>query len=110
MKSNDINYTESYKGDCMSYHIPSDKELANFMVSDLHPSHIKLPRDCLIDFIEELETSIKIASLNYRSNIEYIAYLKYLTRYIKASNNGDTSPLIRELEDIFRLRKLHLLL
>lgn len=94
----------------MSYHIPSDKELANLMVSDLHPSHIKLPRYCLIDFIEELGTSIKIASLNYRSNIEYIAYLKYLTRYIKASNNGDTSPLIRELEDIFRLRKLHQML
>ena len=94
----------------MRYLIPPDKELANLMVSDLHPNHIKLPRYCLIDFIEELETSIKIASLNYQSNREYIAYLKYLTRYIKASNNGDTSPLIRELEDVFRLRKLHQML
>lgn len=94
----------------MTYHIPSDKVLAQVMVSDLHPSHISLPSYFLTDFIGELESSIKIASLNYPSNREYIAYLKYLTRYIKASNNGDTSPLIRELEDIFRLRKLHQML
>lgn len=92
----------------MSYRLPSDKELAQVMVSDLDPDHIyKLPRFCLIDFLEEIEIAIKIASLNQKSNREYIAYLRYLTRYIKVSNSGDTSPLIRELQDIFRLRKLH---
>ena len=94
----------------MSYRIPSDQELANVMVSDLHPRHIKLPSYCLIDFMKEIESSIKIAKLNEKNNREYIAYLKYLTRYIKASNNSDTSPLIRELEDTFRVRKLNLLL
>ena len=91
----------------MSYHIPSDKELAQSMVSNLHPKHIKLPSYCLDDLIGDLEISIKIAKLNERNNREYIAYLKYLTRYIKASNRGRTSPLVKELEDIFRLRKLH---
>ena len=94
----------------MRYRIPSDKELAHVMVSDLHPRHIRNPSYCLDDFIKEIESSIKIATLNEKINYEYIAYLKYLTRYIKASNSGDTSPLIRELEDIFRLRKLHQML
>ena len=95
----------------MRYLIPSDKELANLMVSDLDPDHIfKSPRFCLNDFIDEIEIAIKIASLNYQSNREYIAYLKYLARYIKVSNSGDTSTLKRELEDIFRVRKLHMLL
>lgn len=94
----------------MSYHIPSDQELAYVIVSDLHPRHIREPSYCLDDFIKEIESSIKIAKLNQQNNREYITYLKYLSRYIKASNNGDTSPLIRELEDIFRVRKLHMLL
>lgn len=101
---------EYCKGEYMRYYIPSDKELANVIVSDLHPRLIRVPSDCLDGFIKEIESSIKIANLNQQINREYIAYLKYLTRYIKASNNGDTSPLIRELEDIFRLRKLHLML
>ena len=91
----------------MRYRLPSDKKLANLMVSDLDPDHIyKSPRYCLIDFLEEIEIAIKIAKLNQRSNREYIAYLKHLARYIKVSNNGVTSSLKRELEDIFRLRKL----
>lgn len=94
----------------MSYHIPSDQELAYVIVSGLHPRHIREPSYCLDDFIKEIESSIKIASLNEKNNYEYIAYLKYLSRYIKVSNSGDTSTLKRELEDIFRVRKLHMLL
>ena len=94
----------------MTYHIPSDKELAHVIVSDLHPSHIREPFYCLVGFIKEIDSSIKIAKLNQQTNREYIAYLKYLSRYIKVSNSRDTSTLKRELEDIFRLRKLHLLL
>lgn len=94
----------------MRYLIPSDKELAQAIVSDLHPRLIREPSNRLDDFIKEIESSIKIAKLNQRNNREYIAYLKYLARYIKASNNGDTSPLKRELEDIFRVRKLHMML
>lgn len=91
--------------------LPSDKDLAQVMVSDLDPDHIyKLPRYCLIDFIEEIDIAIKIAKLNQQTNKEYIAYLKYLSRYIKVSNSGDTSSLKRELEDVFRLRKLHQML
>ena len=94
----------------MSYHIPSDQELAYVIVSGLHPRHIREPSYCLDDFIKEIESSIKIASLNEKNNYEYIAYLNYLSRYIKVSNSGDTSTLRRELEDIFRLRKLHQML
>lgn len=101
---------EYYKGDYMSYHIPSDKELAYVIVSDLHPRHIREPSYCLDYFIKEIESSIKVAKLNQQTNREYIAYLKYLARYIKVSNSGDTSTLKRELEDIFRVRKLHMLL
>lgn len=94
----------------MRFLLPSDQELAYVMVSDLHPRHIREPSYCLDDFIKEIESSIKIANLNPHTNREYIAYLKYLTRYIKVSNSGDTSTLKRELEDIFRVRKLHMML
>ena len=94
----------------MRFLLPSDKDLANVMVSDLHPRHLREPSYCLDDFIKEIDSSIKVAKLNQQTNREYIAYLKYLSRYIKVSNNGDTSTLKRELEDIFRVRKLHMML
>ena len=91
----------------MRFLLPSDKELAKVIVSDLHSSFIREPSYCLDSFIKDIESSIKVAKLNQQTNREYIAYLKYLSRYVKASNSGDTSTLKRELEDIFRLRKLH---
>ena len=94
----------------MRFLLPSDKDLANVMVSGLHPRHLREPSYCLDDFIKEIESSIKVAKLNQQTNREYIAYLKYLAKYIKVSNSGDTSTLKRELEDIFRVRKLHMML
>ena len=94
----------------MRFLLPSDQELAYTIVSDLHPRHIREPSYCLDGFIKEIDSSIKIAKLNQQTNREYIAYLKYLARYIKVSNSRDTSTLKRELEDIFRVRKLHMML
>ena len=107
MKSNDINYTESYKGDYMSYHIPSDDELVNFVHENIRFDITPNTNDCFRSIVNSIDKAIKIASLNFKYNKEYFYYLKHFLRYIEASVNNDNSPLRRKFDDYLKLRKLN---
>lgn len=113
MKSNDINYTESYKGDYMSYRLPSDDEIVKLIINydlDTNPFTTNTVLEGLNKLIRDIETAIKIANLNPKNNNEYIYYLRYFRRYIHVSYNKDNSSLRVKLVDYYKLKELHKLL
>lgn len=91
----------------MSYYLPSDDELVNFVHDNIRFDITPSTNDCFRSIKNSIDKSIKIASLNYINNKEYIYYLKHFSRYIEASVNNDNSPLRRKFDDYLKLRKLN---
>lgn len=91
----------------MSYHLPSDDELVNFVYEDIRFHITPNTIDCFRSIKDSIDKAIKIASLNYSNNKEYIYYLKHFSRYIEASANNYNSPLRRKFDDYLKLRKLN---
>lgn len=91
----------------MSYHIPSDDEIVNFV--HVHNNFVLNPNvnNCFRFIVDALDTSIRVASLNSKNRSGYIYYLKYFLRYIEASANNINSPLRRKLDDYLKLKKLN---
>ena len=114
MKSNDINYTEYYKGDYMSYHIPSDDELVNLIIAYNLDSNPFITSSVISEGIDKLHsdlvTAITIAKLNPKSNHEYIHYLIHFKRYVSVSYDNVNSSLRVKLDNHYKLKELHKLL
>lgn len=91
----------------MSYHIPSDKELVDYV--DNSNTFIMVPNtdDCLNLLIRDLTTSIGIAKMNIKLNRDYYYFLKHFLRYVEISKGSFSSPLRRKFDDYLKLRKLN---
>ena len=91
----------------MSYHIPSDDEIVNFVHE--RNNFVITPNvdDCFRFIADALDTAIRVASLNSKNRSGYIYYLKHFLRYLEASANNDNSPLRRKFDDYLKLRKLN---
>ena len=94
----------------MSYRIPSDDELVKFVHENIRFDITPNTNNCFMSIKDSIDKSIKVASLNFRNNKEYIYYLKHFSRYIEASANNYNSPLRRKFDDYLKLRKLHKIL
>lgn len=91
----------------MSYRLPSDDELVNFVHENIRFDITPNTNDCFRAIVNSIDKAIKIASLNFKYNKEYFYYLKHFLRYIEASANNDNSPLRRKFDDYLKLRKLN---
>ena len=97
----------------MRYYLPSDDEIVKLIIEynlDTNPFTTEAISEGLSKLIKDIETASKIASLNHKSNHEYIYYLKYFRKYIHVSYDNVNSSLRRKLEDYYKLKELHKLL
>ena len=104
---------EYYRGNTMSYHIPSDDEIIKLIIEydlDTNPFTTNVISEGLNMLIRGIETAIKIANLNPKINHEYSHYLKYFRRYVQVSYNNVNSSLRVKLIDYYKLKELHKLL
>ena len=94
----------------MTYKIPSNKEIVKAMANSYCIDEFPSPDRCLKDFYSDLETTSKMASLNFHKNREYLDYLEYFKRFIRSSINNPQSYLRKTIEEYYHLKRLHQIL